>query len=121
MNFFGWIKNLLFEPAQHREAWEAVSQPGADGLTPFQHDCSEALISAFFHFPQLRENQHIEGEDDKQIVGTLPKTQVKYQIYTDSVQIGPFYYLSSQDYDTPEQLIADFIRFAKQTTQLGQE
>jgi len=121
MNFFGWIKNLLFESEQHHGIWEAACHTEDNGLTIFQNSCNEALIATFFHFPQLKDNQYIEGEDDKHIVGTLPKTQVKYQIFTDGVQIGPYYYLSSQDYDTPEQLIRDFIRFAKQTTQLGQE
>ena len=121
MNIFGWIKNLLFEPEQHRAVWEAACQTDDNGLTIFQNRCNEALISTFFHFPQLRDNQYIEGEDDRHIVGELPKTQVKYQIFSDSAQIGPYYYLSNQDYDTPEQLINDFLRFAKQTTQLGQE
>jgi hypothetical protein len=123
LNFFGWIKNLFNEPPEHRAAWEAVYGVEEGGLNIFQHRCNKALLDAFFHIEGMRNEQQIEGEreGEKKIVGTLPKTQVKYQIFSDSAQIGPYYFLSNQDYDTPEALINDFIRFAKQTTKLGQE
>lgn len=123
MNFFGWIRNLFYEPEQHRADWEAVYPLEDNGLNIFQNRCNKALLNAFFHIEGMRNEQQIEKEreEEKKIVGTLPKTQVKYQIFTDSAQIGPYYFLSNQDYDTPEALINDFIRFAKQTTKLGQE
>ena len=123
MNFFGWIKNLFNEPEAHRAAWEAVYPQEENGLNIFQNQCSKALQNAFFHLPNLQSEQRIEidAKGERHIEGTLPKTHVKYQIFTDSVQIGPYYFLSNQDYDTPEALIEEFIRFAKQTTKLGQE
>ena len=118
LNFFGWITNLFNEPPAHRAAWEEVFVVEENGLNLFQNRCSKALLDAFFHIEGLRSEQQIEVgyKGERTVTGTLPKTQVKYQIFPDSVQIGPYYFLSSQDYDTPDALINDFIRFAKQTT-----
>lgn len=104
--------------ARQKAAWQAVSARQDDGFTLFQARCREEMISAFRHSPALLNKQAVEAgeEEDKVIAGVLPQSNIKYWIYVDGAQVGDFYLLDKLDYDTPEAMIAAFVKLALTAT-----
>lgn len=117
MSVLDWIRQQLARSAQRNAVWLAYEQKEDNSLTVFQNRCNEELIKALFHFSELKYGQRIEGDSEKYIVGVLPKTHIQYSIYENAAQVGDYYYLEKQAFETPELLIRSFIKIAKETIQ----
>ncbi|MFC1601948.1 hypothetical protein ACFL3U_00080 [Pseudomonadota bacterium] len=116
-----WLKQLLNSSDENDTAWEPYLKEDTNSLTLFQNECNKQLQNALFHFDGLRANQRIEGDDEKYIIGPIPKTKIEYRIYRDAAQIGTYYYLDRQAFKTPELLIASFVKMVKESTQVGED
>lgn len=120
-NILDWVKQQLSGADESDAAWDPYLKEDENSLTLFQTTCNKELQNALFHLDDLKANQRIEGEDEKQIVGIIPKTKIEYHIYRDAAQIGPYYYLDRQAFKTPELLISSFVKMVKESTQVGEE
>ena len=92
---------------EHRAAWEAATQVGPDGLTPFQHLAAQALRDAL---PGTV--LHRSGTDEVYLVGSLPGGDATVYIYEDQAEvIGGDAHFSGEhhDFDVPSELVAEFI------------
>jgi len=117
-HILGWIKQQLNCSDEANAVWEPYLKEDTHSLSLFQNCCNKELQNALFHLDGIRKNQRIEGEDEKYIIGVIPKTKIEYRIYRDAAQIGPYYYLDRQAFKTPELLIHAFVKMAKESTQL---
>ena len=116
-----WIKQQLNCSDESDAAWEPYLKEDTNSLTLFQNECNKELQNALFHLDGLKENQKIESDDEKYIIGAIPKSKVEYRIYPDAAQIGTYYYLERQAFKTPELLIVSFVKMVKESTQTGEE
>ena len=116
-----WLKQQLNCSDESDVAWDPYLKEDANSLTLFQNTCNKELQNALFHFDGLRANQRIEGDDEKYIIGLIPKTKVEYRIYRDAAQIGTYYYLDRQAFKTPELLITSFVKMVKESTLVGED
>lgn len=119
---FEWIKQQLNCSDKSDEAWEPYLQEGDNSLSIFQNSCNKKLQNALFHLDEIKSAQRVEKDDnEKYIIGVIPKSKIEYRIYRDAAQIGTFYYLDRQAYKTPELLIESFVKMVKESTQTGEE
>jgi len=116
-----WVKQQLNCSDESDAAWEPYLKEDANSLTLFQNQCNKELQNALFHLDGIKSNQRVEGDDEKEIVGVIPKSKIEYHIYRDAAQIGTYYYLERQAFKTPELLIASFVKMVKESTQTGEE
>jgi len=117
----GWIKQQLACSEEIDAAWEPYLKEDTASLSLFQNRCNEELQKALFYLGDIKETQRVEGDDEKYIVGIIPKTKVEYRIYRDAAQIGTYYYLDRQAFKTPELLMDSFVKMVKESTQVGEE
>ncbi len=113
---FDWFRKEQVRMERQKAAWRMVEAKQDDGLTLFQARCNEEMIEAFRHSPELLRKQTIEGDEEKVIAGVLPQSNIKYWIYVDGAQVGDYYLLDKLDYDTPEAMIAAFVKLALTAT-----
>ena len=117
MGLLDWVIRQLERSKRQKAAWHRVEAMEEDALTVFQHRCNKALIAAFKNSPELQYKQHIEGDAEKYIIGTLPQSNIKYWIYADGTQVGDYYLLDKHDFETPDAMIEAFIKIALVATQ----
>jgi hypothetical protein len=117
MGFIVWLKNRRDRAELRRIAWENIDRKEDNSLTAFQNQCNKELLETFENSRELIKKQNIEGLSEKYILGTLPNSGINYWIYEDGAQLGD-YPLEREDYDTPQNLINDFITRAKKTEDL---
>ena len=123
-----WLDKNRKWNEEHRRTWEGVTDPGPDGLSPFQRD-TEALVRAALRERGLelagRELVRTEGDAENYIVADIPRLAAKIWIYRDQTDVvTPTSELRLEEWDarTPDEhraRVIDFIRCLQASEDAG--
>lgn len=107
-----WFREQRAWHAAHKTAWALVTRLEADELTPFQHECTEALLKAI---PGLKFDKN-KGEKESYLVADLPSANAKVYVYLNGSNIhekGKDFIAEEWDFKTPQELIKAVVNEAR--------
>ena len=103
-------------PARRRErrrqfdaAWYLQDRPGSDGLSPFERDAIAALEPVVGKLALVR-------NENGCLIGQIPNSEMRLFLWGNEAQVwasGSKFRREYWDYDTPNESIADLLRFVR--------
>lgn len=85
------LGGLIASHREHREAWKGVTEPGPDGLSPFQQATEEVVRSALdARGLELMDRQvvRMEAGDERYIVAEIPSLETRIWMHRDQTDIS---------------------------------